>query len=166
MLRLYFCSVSAIKSTKIGYILLTITTWITGYTDSPILIFCPIKDQLVKKTSQLGFFCRHSQCVTLPINYTIDQYPFHPSSLQLHGWHLLNQHGHGKGKRKLLQSPIHGPYSPLSVAYNGKTCILFKAKRLAIRYQNRTFVDLTERTFGPNAPVDTKGSICTEEKAT
>ncbi|CAB1336024.1 unnamed protein product [Coregonus sp. 'balchen'] len=82
------------------------------------------------------------------------------------GWHHLNQHGHGKGKRKLLQSPIFGPYSPLSVAYNGKTCILFKAKRLAVRYKNHTFIDLTEKTFGPNAPVDTKGSICTKEKAT
>ncbi|KAK6303866.1 V-type proton ATPase subunit S1-like protein [Coregonus clupeaformis] len=86
--------------------------------------------------------------------------------LKLDGWHHLNQHGHGKGKRKLLQSPIFGPYSPLSVAYNGKTCILFKAKRLAVRYKNHTFIDLTEKTFGPNAPVDTKGSICTKEKAT
>uniref|UniRef100_A0A8C4AR03 Uncharacterized protein n=1 Tax=Denticeps clupeoides TaxID=299321 RepID=A0A8C4AR03_9TELE len=51
-----------------------------------------------------------------------------------------------------------GPYSPLAVAYNGKICILFKAKRLAIRYRNETFLDLTERVFGPNAPVDTKGS--------
>uniref|UniRef100_A0A3B3DKP8 ATPase H+ transporting accessory protein 1 like b n=1 Tax=Oryzias melastigma TaxID=30732 RepID=A0A3B3DKP8_ORYME len=71
----------------------------------------------------------------------------------------------GQTKRKLLQS-LMGPYGPLSVSYNGKTCILFKAKRLAIRYRNHTFIDLTERVFNPNSPVDTKGSICTKEKAT
>lgn len=68
-------------------------------------------------------------------------------------------------KRKLLQS-LMGPYGPLSVSYNGKPCILFKAKRLAIRYRNHTFIDLTEKVFSPNSPVDTKGSICTKDKAT
>ncbi|KAJ0064288.1 hypothetical protein NL108_001599, partial [Boleophthalmus pectinirostris] len=77
-------------------------------------------------------------------------------------WH---QPGMSLNKRKLLQS-LMGPYGPLSVSYNGKTCILFKAKRLAIRYRNHTFIDLTERVFNPNSPVDTKGSICTKEKAT
>ncbi|XP_062283090.1 uncharacterized protein LOC133987661 [Scomber scombrus] len=77
-------------------------------------------------------------------------------------WH---QPGMSHSKRKLLQS-LMGPYGPLSVSYNGKTCILFKAKRLAIRYRNHTFIDLTERVFNPNSPVDTKGSICTKEKAT
>ncbi|XP_026853930.1 ATPase H+ transporting accessory protein 1 like b [Electrophorus electricus] len=71
-----------------------------------------------------------------------------------------------RAKRKLLQSAALGPYSPLNVAYNGKICILFKAKRLAIRYRNNTFLDLTERVFGPSALVDTKGSVCTKEKAT
>ncbi|XP_028848722.1 V-type proton ATPase subunit S1-like protein isoform X2 [Denticeps clupeoides] len=83
--------------------------------------------------------------------------------LRPHGWHL---HVQPRTKRKLLQSSSSGPYSPLAVAYNGKICILFKAKRLAIRYRNETFLDLTERVFGPNAPVDTKGSVCTKEKAT
>ncbi|KAM9855238.1 V-type proton ATPase subunit S1-like [Aulostomus maculatus] len=77
-------------------------------------------------------------------------------------WH---QPGMSNNKRKLLQS-LMGPYGPLSVSYNGKTCILFKAKRLAIRYRNHTFIDLTERVFNQNSPVDTKGSICTKEKAT
>ncbi|KAG7279847.1 hypothetical protein CRUP_016174 [Coryphaenoides rupestris] len=49
-------------------------------------------------------------------------------------WH---QPGMSQSKRKLLQS-LMGPYGPLSVSYNGKTCILFKAKRLAIRYRNHT----------------------------
>ncbi|XP_046896426.1 ATPase H+ transporting accessory protein 1 like b [Hypomesus transpacificus] len=83
--------------------------------------------------------------------------------LQPYGWH---HQGQDLSKRKLLQSLSSGPYSPLSVVNNGNTCILFKAKRLAIRYKNHTFVDLTEKTFGPGAPVDTKGSICTKEKAT
>ncbi|KAA8590994.1 hypothetical protein FQN60_001937 [Etheostoma spectabile] len=82
--------------------------------------------------------------------------------LQPFNWH---QPGMYHSKRKLLQSLI-GPYGPLSVSYNGKTCILFKAKRLAIRYRNHTFIDLTERVFNTNSPVDTKGSICTKEKAT
>ncbi|KAM6976611.1 ATPase H+ transporting accessory protein 1 like b [Aplochiton taeniatus] len=81
--------------------------------------------------------------------------------LQPFGWH----HGQPNSNRRLLQSLL-GPHGPLSVSYNGKTCILFKAKRLAIRYRNHTFVDLTERIFGPHSPVDTKGSICTKEKAT
>ncbi|XP_069382771.1 ATPase H+ transporting accessory protein 1 like b isoform X2 [Paralichthys olivaceus] len=82
--------------------------------------------------------------------------------LQPFNWH---QPGMSHSKRKLLQS-LMGPYGPLSVSYNGKTCILFKAKRLAIRYRNHTFIDLTERVFNTNSPVDTKGSICTKEKAT
>ena len=77
----------------------------------------------------------------------------------------LHQPGLSQSKRKLLQS-LMGPYGPLSVSYNGKTCILFKAKRLAIRYRNHTFIDLTEKIFSPGSPVDTKGSICTKEKAT
>uniref|UniRef100_A0A672SYR2 V-type proton ATPase subunit S1-like protein n=1 Tax=Sinocyclocheilus grahami TaxID=75366 RepID=A0A672SYR2_SINGR len=56
-------------------------------------------------------------------------------------------------------------YSPLSVSYNGKTCILFRARKLAIRYRNHSLVDLTERTFSPDAPVDTKGSFCSKDKA-
>ncbi|XP_016373460.1 V-type proton ATPase subunit S1-like [Sinocyclocheilus rhinocerous] len=83
--------------------------------------------------------------------------------LQPFGWHL---HAQPRTKRKLLQSTSSGPYSSLTVAYNGKICILFKVKRLAIRYRNNTFLDLTERVFGPSAQVDTKGSVCTKEKAT
>ncbi|XP_018600084.2 ATPase H+ transporting accessory protein 1 like a isoform X2 [Scleropages formosus] len=71
-----------------------------------------------------------------------------------------------KSKRRLLQSSSPLPYSPLNVVHNGKTCILFRAKKLAIRYKNQTFVDLTERAFGPDAPVDTRGSICSKDKAT
>ncbi|CAB1314577.1 unnamed protein product, partial [Coregonus sp. 'balchen'] len=69
-------------------------------------------------------------------------------------------------KRRLLQTSSTLPYSPLSVVYNGKTCILFRARKLAIRFRNSTLVDLTEKAFGPDAPVDTKGSMCSKDKAT
>uniref|UniRef100_A0AAY4CNI0 ATPase H+ transporting accessory protein 1 like b n=1 Tax=Denticeps clupeoides TaxID=299321 RepID=A0AAY4CNI0_9TELE len=64
---------------------------------------------------------------------------------QPHGWHL---HVQPRTKRKLLQSSSSGPYSPLAMAYNRKTCILFRAKRLAIRCRNETFLGLTDRVFG------------------
>ncbi|XP_073682159.1 ATPase H+ transporting accessory protein 1 like a [Garra rufa] len=81
-------------------------------------------------------------------------------ALQPYGWQL-----HSPPRRKLLQSPGMLPYSPLSVSYNGKTCILFRARKLAIRYRNHSLVDLTEKTFSPDAPVDTKGSFCSKDKA-
>ncbi|XP_045079167.1 V-type proton ATPase subunit S1-like protein isoform X2 [Coregonus clupeaformis] len=69
-------------------------------------------------------------------------------------------------KRRLLQTSSTVPYSPLRVVYNSKTCILFRARKLAIRFRNSTLVDLTEKAFGPDAPVDTKGSMCSKDKAT
>ncbi|XP_016373836.1 uncharacterized protein LOC107712951 [Sinocyclocheilus rhinocerous] len=86
---------------------------------------------------------------------------FAAEALQPYGWQL-----HAPPRRKLLQSPGMLLYSPLSVSYNGKTCILFRARKLAIRYRNHSLVDLTERTFSPDAPVDTKGSFCSKDKAT
>lgn len=80
---------------------------------------------------------------------------------QPYGWQL-----HSPPRRTLLQSPGMLPYSPLSVSYNGKTCILFRARKLAIRYRNHSLVDLTESTFSTDAPVDTKGSFCSKDKAT
>ncbi|KAF7693134.1 ATPase H+ transporting accessory protein 1 like a [Silurus meridionalis] len=68
-------------------------------------------------------------------------------------------------RRKLLQYGGIMPYSPLNVVYNGKTCILFRARKLAIRYRNHTLVDLTQRVFGPDAIVDTRGSFCSKDKA-
>ncbi|KTG01544.1 hypothetical protein cypCar_00044849, partial [Cyprinus carpio] len=79
---------------------------------------------------------------------------------QPYAWQL-----HAPPRRKLLQSPGMLLYSPLSVSYNGKTCILFRARKLAIRYRNHSLVDLTERTFSPDASVDTKGSFCSKDKA-
>ncbi|XP_024282242.1 V-type proton ATPase subunit S1-like protein [Oncorhynchus tshawytscha] len=83
--------------------------------------------------------------------------------LQLYGWQLDSPH---RTKRRLLQTSSTLPYSPLSVVYNGKTCILFRARKIAIRFRNSTSVDLTEKAFGPDAPVDTKGSMCSKDKAT
>ncbi|XP_024239637.1 V-type proton ATPase subunit S1-like protein [Oncorhynchus tshawytscha] len=83
--------------------------------------------------------------------------------LQPYEWQLDSPH---RTKRRLLQTSSILPSSPLSVVYNSKTCILFRARKLAIRFRNSTLVDLTEKAFGPDAPVDTKGSMCSKDKAT
>lgn len=86
-----------------------------------------------------------------------------PALFQLHDWRLPSPQ---PSRRKLLQYGGIMPYSPLNVVYNGKTCILFRARKLAIRYRNHTLVDLTQRVFGPDAIVDTRGSFCSKDKAT
>ncbi|KAG7280551.1 hypothetical protein CRUP_028277 [Coryphaenoides rupestris] len=48
---------------------------------------------------------------------------------------------------------------------DGKPCILFRARRIALRYQNSSLLDLTQRAFSPDHPVDTRGSICSKDKA-
>uniref|UniRef100_A0A3P8YYU7 ATPase H+ transporting accessory protein 1 like a n=1 Tax=Esox lucius TaxID=8010 RepID=A0A3P8YYU7_ESOLU len=82
--------------------------------------------------------------------------------LQPYRWQLDSPH---RTKRRLLQTSNSLMYSPLNVVYNGKTCILFRARKLAVRFTNSTLVDLTEKTFGPDAQVDTKGSTCSKDKA-
>ncbi|RXM97060.1 V-type proton ATPase subunit S1 [Acipenser ruthenus] len=70
--------------------------------------------------------------------------------------------------RKLLQTSNPTPptpFSPLKLTENGKTCILFWAKKLIVKLRNHTHVDLTDRAFSPNARVDLKGSSCNGEKA-
>ncbi|KAF4797027.1 hypothetical protein TURU_078342 [Turdus rufiventris] len=64
----------------------------------------------------------------------------------------------------LLPFP-HSPSSPLNVTINGTPCILFWAKRIWIRLQNHTQLDLTERTFGAHATVDVGDSNCSEDSA-
>ncbi|KPP75741.1 V-type proton ATPase subunit S1-like [Scleropages formosus] len=86
------------------------------------------------------------------------------SDLQPYAWHLPPSPS--MTQRRLLQAAGSTPYSPLNVVQNGKICILFRAKKLAIRYKNHTIVDLTERAFGSSARVDTKGSTCSKDKAT
>ncbi|TSM44161.1 V-type proton ATPase subunit S1 [Bagarius yarrelli] len=84
-------------------------------------------------------------------------------ALQLRNWRPPSSQ---PSRRKLLQYGGIMPYSPLNVVYNGKTCILFRVRKLAIRYRNHTLVDLTQRMFGPDALVDTRGSFCSKDKAT
>ncbi|KAG7472896.1 hypothetical protein MATL_G00113990 [Megalops atlanticus] len=80
---------------------------------------------------------------------------------------------------RILQSPHPTcdlrPYPPLSVASNGRLCILFRARKLAIRYRNHTSVDLTDRASHTHraitsphpatASVDTKDSHCSKDTA-
>lgn len=59
----------------------------------------------------------------------------------------------------------HSHYSPLNVTVNGTPCILFWAKRITIRFENHTQLDLTEKTFGVRATVDVGDSNCSEDSA-
>ncbi|XP_052556502.1 V-type proton ATPase subunit S1-like protein isoform X1 [Tympanuchus pallidicinctus] len=60
-------------------------------------------------------------------------------------------------------TPSH--YSPLNVTVNGIPCILFWAKRIMIKFENHTQLDLTEKTFGVHATVDVGDSNCSEDNA-
>ncbi|XP_028285388.1 ATPase H+ transporting accessory protein 1 like a [Parambassis ranga] len=48
---------------------------------------------------------------------------------------------------------------------NGKPCILFQTRRLSLRYEKQQQLDLTERAFSPQKPVDTSQSVCQRDKA-
>ncbi|XP_034297120.1 V-type proton ATPase subunit S1 isoform X3 [Pantherophis guttatus] len=63
------------------------------------------------------------------------------------------------------ESMIHSHYSPLNVTINGSPCILFWARRIMIKLQNHTQLDLTDKTFGVHASVDVADSNCSEENA-
>lgn len=63
------------------------------------------------------------------------------------------------------ESLIHSHYSPLNVTVNGSPCILFWARRIMIKFQNHTQLDLTDKTFGIHASVDVADSNCSEENA-
>ncbi|KAJ8264793.1 hypothetical protein COCON_G00138920, partial [Conger conger] len=79
---------------------------------------------------------------------------------------ILQPDGRSQGEwnRKLLQTGS-GPYAPLSVAPGGRTCILFRARKMAVSHHNLTAVDLTKHTFGPAATVDTTDSTCSQDRA-
>ncbi|XP_060091722.1 V-type proton ATPase subunit S1-like protein [Heteronotia binoei] len=63
------------------------------------------------------------------------------------------------------ESVIHSHYSPLNVTVNGSPCILFWARRIMIKFQNQTQLDLTDKAFGVHATVDVADSNCSEENA-
>ncbi|XP_077948872.1 ATPase H+ transporting accessory protein 1 like a [Gasterosteus aculeatus] len=70
-------------------------------------------------------------------------------------------------QRKLLQtSGVAVPFPPLKVLSDGKPCVLFQARKLSLRYEKQKQLDLTERTFSPQKPVDTSQSVCSRDKAT
>uniref|UniRef100_G3NIG7 ATPase H+ transporting accessory protein 1 like n=1 Tax=Gasterosteus aculeatus aculeatus TaxID=481459 RepID=G3NIG7_GASAC len=45
-------------------------------------------------------------------------------------------------------------------------CVLFQARKLSLRYEKQKQLDLTERTFSPQKPVDTSQSVCSRDKST
>ncbi|XP_054473764.1 ATPase H+ transporting accessory protein 1 like a [Anoplopoma fimbria] len=70
-------------------------------------------------------------------------------------------------QRKLLQMPGAAvPFPPLKVFSDGEPCVLFQARKLSLRYEKQKQLDLTERAFSPQNPVDTSQSVCREDKAT
>nr|XP_046240857.1 ATPase H+ transporting accessory protein 1 like a isoform X2 [Scatophagus argus] len=70
-------------------------------------------------------------------------------------------------QRKLLQMPGAAlPFPPLKVLSNGQPCVLFQARKLSLRYERQKQLDLTERAFSPQKPVDTSQSVCRQDKAT
>ncbi|XP_037534985.1 ATPase H+ transporting accessory protein 1 like a, partial [Nematolebias whitei] len=48
---------------------------------------------------------------------------------------------------------------------NGETCVLLQMKKLSLRYKKQKPLDLTERAFSPQNPVDTGQSVCRRDKA-
>ncbi|XP_035858023.1 ATPase H+ transporting accessory protein 1 like a isoform X1 [Sander lucioperca] len=70
-------------------------------------------------------------------------------------------------RRKLLQVPGAAvPFPPLKVLSNGEPCVLFQARKLSLRYEKQKQLDLTERAFSPQKPVDISQSVCRQDKAT
>lgn len=77
---------------------------------------------------------------------------------------IVNYNGSSKENSE-RESVIHTHYSPLNITVNGSHCILFWARRIMIRFQNHTQLDLTDKTFGVHATVDVADSNCSEENA-
>ncbi|XP_071587102.1 V-type proton ATPase subunit S1-like protein [Heliangelus exortis] len=71
----------------------------------------------------------------------------------------------GEWERASWRPFTHSHYSPLKVTVNGIPCILFWAKRIMIKLENHTQLDLTESTFGVHATVDVGDSNCSEDSA-
>ncbi|XP_068452022.1 ATPase H+ transporting accessory protein 1 like a [Clinocottus analis] len=70
-------------------------------------------------------------------------------------------------RRKLLQTPgVAVPFPPLKVLSDGEPCVLLQARKLSLRYEKQKQLDLTERAFSPQKPVDTSQSVCRQDKAT
>ncbi|XP_018518860.1 ATPase H+ transporting accessory protein 1 like a isoform X1 [Lates calcarifer] len=70
-------------------------------------------------------------------------------------------------RRKLLQmAGAAVPFPPLKVFSSGEPCLMFQARRLSLRYEKQKQLDLTERAFSPQKPVDTSQSVCRQDKAT
>ncbi|XP_030326154.1 V-type proton ATPase subunit S1-like protein isoform X2 [Strigops habroptila] len=68
-------------------------------------------------------------------------------------------------KGQCKRASTHSHYSPLNITVSGIPCILFWAKRIMIKFENHTQVDLTEKTFGVHATVDVGESNCSEDNA-
>ncbi|XP_020393009.1 ATPase H+ transporting accessory protein 1 like a [Rhincodon typus] len=68
--------------------------------------------------------------------------------------------------RQLLQVPTWNQYPPINVTDGEIPCILFIAKKVTLRIGDQPEIDLTNRTFGSTAKINTRDSTCTADKAT
>ncbi|XP_078139752.1 V-type proton ATPase subunit S1-like [Centroberyx gerrardi] len=83
--------------------------------------------------------------------------------LQPYGWPPL--HSPDRWRRKLLQTAGAAvPFPPLQVLSNGKPCILFRVRKLWIRYLSQKQLDLSRAASAPH--LDTRGSVCSKDRAT
>ncbi|KAM4808785.1 V-type proton ATPase subunit S1-like protein isoform 1-T1 [Rhinophrynus dorsalis] len=97
-----------------------------------------------------------------------------------HRWkqnHPLSQAGNSQGmyynivrKGTVASESRHEinlhPHGPINVTANGKTCILFRVKRIMIKLKNQTALDLTDKNSHLYNTVDFAESNCSEDNAT
>nr|AJO60878.1 Ac45-related protein [Xenopus laevis] len=94
------------------------------------------------------------------------------------GWtYPLNHQGTGQGRlynilRKetlseemIIENKEHR-HRLINVTANGKTCVLFRAKRIMIRFRNETQLDLATKDVSLHNTIDLARSSCNEENAT
>lgn len=53
----------------------------------------------------------------------------------------------------------------LQVLSNGEPCILFQARKVSLRFEKQKPLDLTELAFSPQKLVDTRESLCQQDRA-
>uniref|UniRef100_UPI00398E9083 V-type proton ATPase subunit S1-like n=1 Tax=Pristiophorus japonicus TaxID=55135 RepID=UPI00398E9083 len=66
--------------------------------------------------------------------------------------------------RQLLQVPSWNQHPPINVTAGEIPCILFIAKKITLRFGDQPEIDLTNRTFGSTAQVNTRDSTCTADE--
>ncbi|KAE8635863.1 hypothetical protein XENTR_v10002770 [Xenopus tropicalis] len=91
--------------------------------------------------------------------------------------HPLKHQGTGQGmlynilrretlhEEMIIENKAHR-HRLINITSNGKTCVLFKAKRIMIQFKNETQLDLTTKNVSLHDTIDLARSSCNEENAT